>query len=113
MFPVCLGSLPPFVFSPVWDVVSRIKVGSEDTHLVILGNKVVNDEHLEPQLSAQLADILQQALDLPVMLLLQVGHLAMGTQQPEGISALRPPEPFKQQPRSHSELFQNKGARVI
>lgn len=45
------------------------------THLVFLGNKVVYDEHLEPEFSAQLADILEEALDFSVMLLLQICHL--------------------------------------
>lgn len=46
-----------------------------DHLLVVLGDEVVYDEHLQAQFAAQLADVLQQALDLPVVLLLQVGHL--------------------------------------
>lgn len=53
---------------------------STHTHLVFLGNKVVYDKHLETQLSAQLADVLQEALDLSVMLLLQICHLTQQTQ---------------------------------
>lgn len=40
------------------------------TDLVLLGNKVVYDQHLETQFPAELADVLQEALDLSVMLLL-------------------------------------------
>lgn len=87
-----LCPLQPMGFMTCYKAVQLV---SRHTHLVFLGNKVVNDEHLEPQLSAQLADILQQALDLPVMLLLQVCHLTMGTQQPEGINALRSSDPLK------------------
>lgn len=49
------------------------------THLVLLGDEVVYDEHLEPQLSAELPDVLQEALDLSVMLLLQICHLTHKT----------------------------------
>lgn len=45
------------------------------THLVFLWYKVVYDEHLQSQLSAQLTDVLQKPFDLPVMLLLQICHL--------------------------------------
>ncbi len=65
------------------------------THLVFLGNKVVYDEHLEPQLSAQLADVLQEALDLSVMLLLQIRHLTDETQQPQRINLFRSPDESK------------------
>lgn len=68
---------------------------STHTHLVFLGNKVVYDEHLEPQLSAQLADVLQEALDLSVMLLLQICHLTDKTQQPQWIHLFRSPDQSK------------------
>lgn len=44
--------------------------GRTHSHLVLLGNKVVYHDHLEPQLTAQLTDVLQKALSLSVMLLL-------------------------------------------
>lgn len=65
---------------------------STHTHLVFLGNKVVYDEHLEPQLTAQLADVLQEALDLSVMFLLQICHLTDKTQQPQWINLFRSPD---------------------
>lgn len=44
-------------------------------YLVVLRNEVVYDQHLEAKLPAQLPNILQQSLNLPLMLLLQICHL--------------------------------------
>lgn len=51
------------------------KSAGPHTHLIFLGNEAVYDEHLQSQLPAQLADVLQKVLDLSVVLLLQIGHL--------------------------------------
>lgn len=49
------------------------------THLIFLGNKVVYDEHLEPELSAQLSNVLQKVFNFSVILLLQISHLTEKT----------------------------------
>lgn len=44
-------------------------------HLVVLRDEVVNDEHLQAELPAQLPDVLQEAFDFPLVLLLEIGRL--------------------------------------
>lgn len=57
-------------------------------HLVFPRDEVVDDEHLEPKLAAELTDVLQKPLDLALVLLLQICHLRDGHEEREPMGPL-------------------------